>query len=68
MKYAGKSKIGRLSAKKGTIYAQIRLPKQFADTIGDTANIYKTEHDSKRAFLLVTNQHLRKSNAVLQPH
>jgi len=56
MRFIGKSKIGRLSAKKGKIYAQIRLPPQLADIIGDIADVFETEHDDKRAFLLVTKQ------------
>ncbi len=65
MRFVGKSKIGRLSAKKGKIYAQIRLPPQLADTIGDIATIFETEHNGKRAFLLVTKS-VPNDNTVLQ--
>jgi len=41
MHFVGKSKIGRLSAKKGKIYPQIRLPPQLADTIGEIADVLK---------------------------
>jgi len=66
MRIVGKSKIGRLSAKKGKVYAQIRLPPQLADTIGDVADIFETEHNGKRAFLLVTRRSVPKDNTVLQ--
>ena len=65
MRFVGKSKIGRLSAKKGKIYAQVRLPPQLADTIGDIATIFETEHNGKRAFLLVTKS-VPNDNNVLQ--
>ncbi len=54
MRFVGKSKIGRLSAKKGKIYPQIRLPPHLADTIGEIADVFETERNGKRAFLLVT--------------
>ena len=66
MQYVGTSKIGRLSAKKDKIYAQIRLPPHLTDTIGEIAKIFETEHNGKRAFLLVTNQSVLSSNTVLQ--
>ena len=66
MHFIGKCKIGRLSAKKGKIYAQIRLPPQLAHTIGYIADVFETERDCKRAFLLVTNQHVLYNNMVLQ--
>jgi len=68
MRFVGKSKIGRLSAKKSKIYAQIRLPPQFANTIGDIANIFETEHNGKRAFLLVTKRSVSNDDMVLQPN
>jgi len=56
MQLIGKSKIGSLSARKGVSYPQLRLPQQCADVIGDTADIFETESDGKRAFLIVTDQ------------
>ena len=67
MRFVGKSKIGRLSAKKGKIYPQIRLPPHLADTIGEIADVFETERDGKRAFLLVTNHHVLDNNMVLHP-
>lgn len=59
MRYVGKSKVGRLSAKKGKIYPQIRLPPHLADAIDEVADIFETERNGKRAFLIVTQQSVR---------
>ena len=67
MRFIGKSKIGRLSAKKGKVYPQIRLPPHLTDTIGEIADVFETELNSKRAFLLVTKQSMLESDKVLQP-
>ncbi len=67
MRFIGKSKIGKLSARKDKVYAQIRLPSQLADMIGERADIFETEHNGKRAFLLVTDQGVLENNTVLQP-
>ena len=67
MRFIGKSKIGRLSAKKGKIYPQIRLPTHLADTIGEIADVFETERNGKRAFLLVTDLSMLDSDTVLQP-
>ncbi len=67
MRFVGTSKIGRLSAKKGKIYAQIRLPPHLADTIGEIADVFETERNGKRAFLLVTKQSVLDADSVLQP-
>jgi hypothetical protein len=66
MRFVGKSKIGRLSAKKGKIYAQIRLPPHLADTIGEIADVFETERNGKRAFLIVTKQRVLDDDIVLQ--
>jgi hypothetical protein len=67
MRFIGKSKIGRLSAKKGKIYPKIRLPTHLADTIGEIANVFETECNGKRTFLLVTKQSVLENDTVLQP-
>ena len=67
MRFVGRSKIGPLSAKKGEIYPQIRLPRHLADTIGELADVFETERDGERAFLLVTKQIALDINTVLQP-
>ena len=67
MIHIGKSKIGRLVAKKGKIYPQIRLPPQLSDTIGEVTDVFETEYHGKRAFLLVT-QSMQNNDEVLQPN
>jgi len=66
MRFIGKSKVGRLSAKKGKIYPQIRLSTQLADAIGEIANVFETERNGKRAFLLVTDKSVQNDDMVLQ--
>ena len=67
MRFVGKSKICRLSAKKGKIYPQIRLPPHLADTIGEIADVFETERNGKSAFLLVTAKSVLDNDKVLQP-
>jgi|BarGraIncu01122A_1022018.scaffolds.fasta_scaffold05744_4 hypothetical protein len=67
MHFIGTSKIGRLSAKKGKIYPQIRLPPHLTDAIGEIADVFETVRNGKRAFLLVTKQSVLDSDTVLQP-
>jgi hypothetical protein len=66
MRFVGKSKIGRLSAYEGKVYPQIRLPSHLADVIGETAGIFETEHEGKRAFLLVTRRPVSSDDTLLQ--
>ncbi|ADI74426.1 hypothetical protein Metev_1581 [Methanohalobium evestigatum Z-7303] len=49
------SKITKLSASRNRVYPSIRLPKEYADIIGNKAQIYPTSYDSKQAFLVVIN-------------
>src|SRR5665647_838838 len=66
MQLIGKSKIGSLSARKGIRYPQLRLPQQCADVIGDVADIFETESEGKRAFLIVTDQAVSNGDSVLK--
>jgi len=68
MRSTGTSKIGPLSAKKGKVYPQIRLSPHLADAIGEIADVFETERDRKRAFLLVTKQCVVADDTVLQPN
>jgi hypothetical protein len=52
MRFIGTSKIGRLSAKEGKIYPQIRLPPHLANAIGEITDVFETERDGKRAFVV----------------
>ena len=65
MRYIGKSKIGRLSA-KGINYPQLRLPQSYSQTIGEIANIFETQHEGKQAFLIVTEHSVPSNNTVLK--
>jgi hypothetical protein len=67
MQFLNQVKIGRLSAKKGKIYPQIRLPLELADTIGEIADVFETEQNGTRAFLIVTKQRVANNNTILQP-
>ncbi len=49
------SKITKLSASKNRAYPSIRLPKSYADIIGNKAQIYPTSYDGKQAFLVVVD-------------
>jgi len=66
MQHIGKSKIGKLSA-KGIDYPQLRLPLQYANTVGEIADVFETEHEGKQAFLIVTEQSVPKEDTVLKP-
>jgi hypothetical protein len=66
MEPIGKSKIGRLSA-KGFTYPQLRLPQQYANIIGEIADVFEIEHQGKQAFLIVTERAVLKEDKVLKP-
>jgi hypothetical protein len=66
MQHIGKSKIGSLSARKGMRYPQLRLPRQCSDVIGDTAEIFETEREGKRAFLIITERTVSNNDNVLK--
>jgi hypothetical protein len=66
MQLVGKSKIGKLSA-KGNDYPQFRLPVQYANTVGEVADVFETEHEGKQAFLIVTEHSVPKEDMVLKP-
>jgi hypothetical protein len=67
MQHIGMSKIGKLRVKHIN-YPQLRLPQQYFDVIGDVASVFETDHDGKKAFLIVTEQNMSKDNTVLKPN
>ncbi len=74
MHYIGKSKISPLYSKGRIIYPQIRLPQRYNDVIGETAHIFETKHDGKRAFFILTREveereskFFKRENKVLKP-
>ena len=66
MQHIGKSKIGKLSA-KGNDYPQLRLPQQYANIVGEVADVFETKHEGKQAFLIVTEHSVPKEDTVLKP-
>ena len=66
MQQIGRSKIGSLSARKGMSYPQLRLPRTCIDAIGKTVNIFETESDGKRAFLMVIEEPMLSGDNVLK--
>jgi len=67
MQLVSKAKIGRLSA-KGIDYPQLRLPREYYSIVGETADIFATEHKGKQAFLVVTEHSMSKEDTVLKPN
>jgi len=63
----GTSKITKLKAKAGIVYPLIRLPKTFADEIGNVAEIFETQHNNRRALLVTFNDGIWPSE-VIQPN
>jgi hypothetical protein len=52
MQYLTKTKVGKARPKPDTIYASARLPRQFINIIGETANHYKTQHEGQDALMI----------------
>jgi 5-methylcytosine-specific restriction endonuclease McrBC GTP-binding regulatory subunit McrB len=66
VQFIGNAKIGKLSA-KGNDYPQLRLPHQYSNVVGEVVRVFETEHEGKRAFLILTGQKLPQNNTVLKP-
>ena len=60
MKKVGETKIGKLTPKPHITYPLIRLPPEFADVIGKKAQIFETEYQGNRAFLIVVGDSVIK--------
>ena len=65
MRKIGSSRIGRHAPKPGFTYPTIRLPQERADIIGETVTLFETEHEGKRAFLVVTDNAVSQTVAQL---
>jgi len=50
MRYIGKSKISTLHPKPDISYPLIRLPQQYKHLIGETAQLFITNHEGKKGF------------------
>ncbi len=64
MKRIGETKIGKLTPKPHLTYPLIRLPPEFAEIIGKKAQIFETEYDENRAFLIVVAEGVIKPDDV----
>ena len=66
MKPIGKSKISKMNPKPNITYPFIRLPQACGDVIGQTVGIYETQHEGKRAFMLVVGNDATIPSKVIQ--
>ncbi len=53
MRKVGETKIGKITPKPHITYPLIRLPPEFSDVIGTKAQIFETEYEGNKAFLIV---------------
>ena len=67
MKLIGRSKISKINPKPNIVYPMIRLPQECNDVIGNTATIYETEYDGKKAFLITIGQDADTATPVMKP-
>jgi hypothetical protein len=59
-------KISVQSAKESHAYPIIRLPREYRGLIGSEADIYRTVHEGKLAFLVVSDKKVDNCCATLQ--
>ena len=64
MQHIGKSKVTKLNAKAGVVYPLIRLPKTYANEIGNVAEIFETQQDNRRALLVTFNDGAAHSKVI----
>ncbi len=67
MKLIGRSKISKINPKPNIVYPMVRLPQECADVIGNTATIYETEYDGRKAFLITIGQDEDTAAPVMKP-
>jgi hypothetical protein len=67
VQYIGTSKISKLNPKPNTVYPLIRLPQGCVDSIGSIADIYKTEFEERKAFLVVLGTEEEQESRVIKP-
>ena len=66
MKAIGRSKVSKMSPKPTITYPFIRLPQDCGDVIGQTVGIYETEHEGRRAFMLIMDDNTTLPSKVIQ--
>ena len=64
MRYVGKSKISEIRPKPNTSYPLLRLPQTFKDFVGGTTQIFETNHDGKKAFLVILDKNGDQSEGI----
>lgn len=67
MKHLGKSKLTKLQAKPEIAYTLIRLPQSEIDHVGETAHIFKTEHNGKPLYVISLDEEFNGEIKVVQP-
>ena len=60
MKRIGETKIEKLTPKPHLTYPLIRLPPEYGEVIGKKAQIFETEYQGNRAFLIVVSEEVIK--------
>lgn len=67
MKLLGKSKVIKHKAKPEIAYPLVRLPQSEIDLAGETAHIFKTEHNGKPVYVISLEEDLDCELKVIQP-
>ena len=67
MKLLGKSKVMKHQVKAEITYPLIRLPQSEIDLAGETAHIFKTEHNGKPVYVIALEEDLDCELKVTQP-
>ena len=66
MQFIGKSKISTLHSKPDISYPLIRLPQQYKHLIGETAQLFITNHEGKKGFFILVEETEDKGKVVKQ--
>lgn len=67
MKLLGKSKVMKHKVKPEITYPLVRLPQSEIDFAGETAHIFKTEHNGKPVYVIALEEDLNCELKVAQP-
>jgi hypothetical protein len=67
MKLLGKSKITKQQAKPKFTYPLLRLPQSEVNLAGETAYVFKTEHNGKPLYVISLDEEFDGKISVIQP-
>ena len=67
MKLLGKSKVTKQQSKPEFTYPLIRLPQSEVNMAGETAYVFKTEHNGKPVYIISLEEDLNCELKVAQP-